>query len=531
MAFQDPSTSESTKPSSAKAALSFAELFAHKSTLKQRLFWAARTRILLWYVAILLFIFLVSIPAFGQLLSAQIERRVRQDLDEEVEVFKGLLNGELLDEKARELNDPKLAKQDQRLDTPYSKEELAEFFDAYLARQIPEDEVYIIAFVNGEFYKSSPRARPEVLKRDSELMQRWAKQTQPAQGKQLTGDEVGDVLYILEPVKVRDRVLGVMVVAHTTGGEQAEALEAVGVIVKVIAVVLLLALLLAWFASGRVLLPLRSLSDATRLVSESDLNQRIQVRGTGQIADLGHSFNDMMNRLQSAFVSQRNFINDASHELRTPITIIQGHLELMGDDPDEQQETLTIVMDELDRMTRFVNDLILLAKSERPDFLELETVEVEPFSEELFVKAHALADRNWILEGNAQGSAVLDRQRMTQAVMNLAQNATQFTQASDTIAIGSAISKGKLHFWVRDTGEGISLTDQTRIFDRFARAANRKRRSEGAGLGLSIVKSIAEAHDGEVTVSSQLGQGSTFAIVIPLQAPRRGQDAHFNRGR
>lgn len=491
---------------------------ANQLTALQKILWAARTRILLWYVAILVFIFLASIPAFRQLLSAQVDQRVRQDLSEKVDVFKSLMSGELLDEEVIELDDPELARKDGRFKQPYSKEELADFFDAYLARQIPEDDIYILVFVKGDFYKSSPRARPDIFKRDSALMQRWAKQTQSEQGKHFTNNAaIGDVLYLVEPVRVGGQDLGVLVVAHTTAGEQAESIEAVGVVIKVIAGVLLIALVLAWFASGRVLAPLRSLSDATRLISEADLTQRLEVQGNGQLADLGHSFNEMMDRLQGAFISQRNFINDAGHELRTPITIIQGHLELMGDDPIEQQETLTIVMDELNRMTRFVDDLVLLAKSEHPDFLQPEIVELEPFTEELIAKAQALADRKWVLEGTVAGQGMFDRQRITQSVMNLAQNATQFTQIGDTIAIGSAISKGKLYFWVRDTGEGIAPHDQFRIFERFARAANSRRRSEGAGLGLSIVKSIVEAHGGEVSVRSQLGQGSTFSIVIPLQ--------------
>jgi signal transduction histidine kinase len=227
----------------------------------------------------------------------------------------------------------------------------------------------------------------------------------------------------------------------------------------------------------------------------------------------------MMDRLQSAFMSQRNFINDAGHELRTPITIIRGHLELMGDDPAEQQETLAIVIDELDRMNRFVDDLTILAKSERPDFLQLETVNIETLTHELFSKACALADRQWTLETVGKGQAVLDRQRITQAIMNLAQNATQHTQVEDTITLGSAIRSGMVHFWVRDTGEGISLMDQQRIFDRFARAAKSRRRSEGAGLGLSIVRAIVEAHHGQITLHSQLKRGATFTVIMPLDPP------------
>jgi signal transduction histidine kinase len=190
----------------------------------------------------------------------------------------------------------------------------------------------------------------------------------------------------------------------------------------------------------------------------------------------------------------------------------------MGHDPVEQQETITIVMDELDRMNRLVDDLILLAKSERPDFLQLETVNVEALTQELFSKACALADRHWVLDNVGRGQAVLDRQRITQAIMNLAQNATQYTQPNQTIAIGSAIRSKMVHFWVRDTGEGISLDDQQRIFDRFARAANSRRRSEGAGLGLSIVRAIVEAHHGQIKLRSQLGKGSTFTIMIPLDS-------------
>lgn len=518
MQFKDPSQSESKKRSLPGAKLQNTQRSWGKQDAMPGFLWAARTRILLWYVAILVFIFLISIPVLRYFLSAQVDRRVRQDLSAKVSVFRTLLDGELLDEKTVELEDPELAQQDKRFQTPYSKEELTIFFDAYLAQQIPEDDTYLIAIVDGRFYKSSPRARPDIFHPKSPLMQQWKKQTQPSQGKHWTNNpQLGDVIYMLEPVTIRGQILGMLVFAHTTGSEQAESIEAVGLVVQVFAGVLVLALILAWFAAGRVLSPLRSLNDATRLISEADLNQRLEIQGNGQLADLGHSFNEMMDRLQAAFVSQRNFINDAGHELRTPITIIQGHLELMGDDPIEQQETHAIVMDELDRMTRLVEDLILLAKSEHPDFLQLETVELDIFTQELLAKAQALAERNWVIEGNAMGQAVFDRQRMTQAVMNLAQNATQFTQVRDTIAIGSAITKRKLHFWVRDTGEGIALEDQSRIFDRFARAANSRRRSEGAGLGLSIVKSIAEAHGGEVTVRSQLGQGSAFAIVIPLQ--------------
>jgi signal transduction histidine kinase len=484
-----------------------------------RLLGAARTRILLWYVLILLFIFSVGIPVFRQILFARVDQRVKDDMTEKLEVFQSLLAGELIDEDIDNpaVDEAWLENKDARLKQPYNPKELEEFFDAFLSRQVPEDEVYLMAFVNGEFYKSSPRGRPLILKKDAPLMQRWAKATERGKGLQSANDPaIGDLLYFVEPVKLNNQVLGVFVVVHTTAGERAEVFEALVVVIQVLAGVLFLSLGLAWFASGQVLAPLRSLITTAKSVSESDLSQRLPVRGQGEMAELATTFNDMMDRLQSAFESQRNFINDAGHELRTPVTIIRGHLELMDDDPQEREETVALVLDELDRMARMVDDLVVLAKSERPDFLQYEGVDVQNFTEELFAKVRGLADRNWVLAEIAQGQAQIDRYRITQTVVNLAHNAVQHTQIGDKISIGSSLQSDKLHLWVQDTGEGIALTDQVQIFERFARAAKSRRRSEGSGLGLSIVKAIVEAHGGQITLNSQPRFGSTFTLILPL---------------
>jgi len=138
-------------------------------------------------------------------------------------------------------------------------------------------------------------------------------------------------------------------------------------------------------------------------------------------------------------------------------------------------------------------------------------------TEELFTKVQALAECQWWLEAKGSGSIVADRQRLTQAVMNLAQNATQHTCKGDVIALGSAVVNHKARLWVRDTGTGIAPLDQKRIVERFARAAKSRRRSEGAGLGLAIVRAIAEAHGGQVELLSRPGVGSTFTLVIPVE--------------
>ncbi|WP_421657701.1 sensor histidine kinase [Leptothermofonsia sp. ETS-13] len=499
-------------------------------------FWGeTRTRILTWYVLILIFTFGLSIPIFRYLLFAKIDARVRQDMAEEMEDFRRLLanSSDFVDddnvhqggsEARRSKNSGILSaihwdgRQKPSIKSPSTGAELKQFFNAYMAHRVPEDEVYLIAFVDGQFYRSSPSGRPTELGTNSSLMQRWAQQTWADQGEISSADpDIGNILYLVQPVEHQNQLLGVFVIVHTTAGEWAEGLEATWIAAQVAGGALILALLLAWLASGRVLQPLQTLATTVEAINESDLTRRISVQGKDELARLAAQFNEMMNRVETAFITQREFVNDAGHELRTPITIIRGNLEVMEVLSTEQRETLALVTDELDRMSRIVDDLIVLAKSERPDFLQLETVELAPFMQDLFAKVKTLAPRNWYLEEVAQGQIRADRQRLTQAIMNLVQNATQHTQPTDSITLGSAIAKGKVHFWVCDTGTGIPPADQKRIFERFARLTHQRRRSEGAGLGLAIVKAIATAHGGTVTLRSQLGEGATFAIVLPLK--------------
>lgn len=483
-----------------------------------RFFGEARTRILLWYVLLMAFFLSLSIPAIRHRLFLLVDGRVNAELVEEIIIFDEVLAAEF-DSKNGDV-EKQLKEKYRSLKTYSNSQKLSALLDIHLSRQITEDDTFLIAIIEGKFYRASSKALPKLLQPDSELVKSWGKFSQSIRGEYKVSDSrVGSILYVAKPINIQGKTVGVFVVAHLTAGERQEALEAFQVMIEVILVAMILVALLAWIAAGKLLAPLRVLTATARTIEESDLTQRIAVEGKGEIAELATTFNQMMDRIEESFATQRNFINDAGHELRTPITIIRGHLELMGDDPQEQQETIALVMDELDRMSRFVEDLVLLAKAEHPDFLQLETVDIGTLTEELFAKAQALGNRNWELDGIALCRIVADRQRITQAMMNLAQNAVQHTIYEDSIAIGSVVSGSNVRFWVRDTGEGIAPIDQQRIFDRFARAANSRRRSEGAGLGLSIVRAIAEAHGGKVYVNSQLGTGSTFAVVLPIDEP------------
>jgi signal transduction histidine kinase len=273
---------------------------------------------------------------------------------------------------------------------------------------------------------------------------------------------------------------------------------------------------LAWPVAGRVLAPLRALTATARSISESDLTGRIEVRGSGEAAEMARAFNAMLDRLEALFRSQRKFVQDASHELRDPVTICRGHLELLTDDPEDRQATVALVLDELTRMGRIVDDLQVLADVNQPDFVRLEPVDLAVLTHELVAKASALGERRWTVDGVADATVLADRYRLTEAVMNLAHNAVHSTRPGQAIAIGTDVTEQDWRIWVRDSGIGIRAEDQERIFDRFARSAEARLHYQGAGLGLAIVSLITRAHSGRIELVSQSGHGSTFTIVVPV---------------
>ena len=278
--------------------------------------------------------------------------------------------------------------------------------------------------------------------------------------------------------------------------------------------VIIIAGLASWIA-GRLLSPVRRLRDTARGITSGDLGARLEVTGHDDLSDLQRTFNDMLDRLESAFVTQRQLLDDAGHELRTPLTVLRGHLEVLdASDPDDVAATRTLLLDETDRMSRLVNDLLMLAKARRPDFVTLQPTDVETLTHGVLDRARALADRTWLLDGVARAAAQLDGQRITQALLQLADNAVRHTQPGDEIGIGSRQHEGRLELWVRDTGPGVAPEMRSKIFERFARGETN---DDGFGLGLSIVRAIAEAHGGDI-VLDDTATGATFRLSLPTGA-------------
>jgi two-component system, OmpR family, sensor kinase len=467
---------------------------------RPRFFSSARARILASYLILLLFSTAVGTIVLREVLLARAGERVDDALVQEIEEFRQLADIGQNPETAQPFGD-----------------DVGAIFDVFLVRNVPAEAEAFYTYVDGQFYDAS--YAPSLEERRLGQIEDLASISAARRGEFEHEDETR-FRYVAVPVEdTQGRPRGVFAVVIDLSDELDEVNEALQIAVGVNIGVLILASMLAWVIAGRVLQPLRLLRDTSRSISESDLTQRLPVEGEDELADLARTFNEMLDRLEEAFASQKSFISDAGHELRTPITIIRGHLDVMGDDPEERRETLDLVRDELDRMSRLVNDLLLLAKATRPDFLQPETVDLDDLTRELFAKASALAQRDWRLSSVGTGRIVADRQRVTQAVMNLSQNAVTHTLSGDAVELGSELRNGRVRLWVKDTGPGVPEHEQARIFERFVRL-DRAPAGEGAGLGLAITRAVAEAHGGRVELDSRPGGGARFTVIIPTEPPQ-----------
>ena len=238
-------------------------------------------------------------------------------------------------------------------------------------------------------------------------------------------------------------------------------------------------------------------------------------------AELTVTINEMLDRLEDSLKSQRQLLDDVGHELRTPVTIVSGHLELMDEnDPEDVTQSKDIALDEMSRMSLLINHLVMLAKSNRADFIQPAPTEVGALLDEILDKARGLGDRHWRIDYRCESTVTLDQTRITQAMLQLCANAVKFSSTGTRIGLGNEVLRDGhgetlLRWWVSDNGVGIQPEDIERIFERFGRGKNSVR-SDGSGLGLNIVSAIATAHGGSVWVDAEPGKGSTFYIDIPL---------------
>lgn len=314
---------------------------------------------------------------------------------------------------------------------------------------------------------------------------------------------------------------GALIHVHDLDVEQTLIDETIGQYAIVALGALALVSVLVWLVIGRLLRPIGWLRETTESIGEDDLTTRIPVQSRDDLGRLTVSINGMLDRVQHSVESQRQLLDDVGHELRTPITIVRGHLELVDpEDPVDVRNTRDVAMDELQRMGKLVNDLLLLATSTRPDFIQPEWVDIATLLDSTFEKARALGPQKWRIASMVAGECWLDETRVTQAWLQLAANAVKYSAPDSAIALGTRITRGELHLWVQDEGVGIPADELTTVRARFGRARGAAATADGAGLGLSIVENIVSGHHGRLQIQSQPGEGSTFTIVLPAAPPQ-----------
>ncbi len=346
--------------------------------------------------------------------------------------------------------------------------------------------------------------------------------------------DIGDLRLLKRDVRMRDGVAAIVGVGEPLGAvthAQASVARAF-----VLAGILALggALLAAFLIGTRVSRPLRRMAAVAARVDAGDLHPRIHDAGGGahEVRVLSDAFNHMLDRLTDAFARQRAFVADASHELRTPLTVIRGQLEVLASQPSPSAEEVrrveTLVQAEIARISRLVDDLLLLAKSEQTQFLRVEPIDVRPFVEQLWDGTSLLAARRFELGSVPEGTLRADPDRLAQALRNLIANAVEHTAAGDGLVRMriESLRGGRLRFRVEDDGPGIAREQRERVFDRFHRTdAARDRASGGTGLGLAIVRAIVLAHGGDVSAGQSPEGGARIELVIPGFERRRGAQA------
>ncbi|MEB9894536.1 ATP-binding protein [Bacillus cereus] len=350
----------------------------------------------------------------------------------------------------------------------------------------------------------------------------------------MNDSEGEEQLIVLQPFEWKGRMLGLIQI-NTSTKPLKEMLASQLLTFLSLAVLALIGGMIAFLpVLKRTLIPLSNMVHTVGKIDAGNLAERVPSRqGQLEIDRLALSFNGMLERLESSFEAEkeakeqmRRFVADASHELRTPLTSIHGFLEVLlrgaMNQPEQLRKALNSMYGESERINKLVQDLLLLAKLDRAPVMELSDGDLNRVLQELEPQLRLLAGRRQVtlaLAGNAK--CMYDPDKMKQVVLNLFHNAVQHTDPEKgEIRISTESVPGGVELTVRDNGTGIGKMHLPHLFDRFYRSeSSRTRKYGGAGLGLSITKSIVEAHGGSIRVSSAEGQGSAFIVTVPAAVP------------
>lgn len=287
---------------------------------------------------------------------------------------------------------------------------------------------------------------------------------------------------------------------------------------------LLIAVVSGIYISRRILRPIRDITDTAKEIEVTDLGKRIrETGGNDELHELARTFNHMLNRIQTGFEQQRRFVADASHELRTPITVISGYADMLDrwgkQDPATLEEGIGAIKSEAANMHDLTEKLLFLAKADHGrQAIDKTAVAMEPLIAEIVQETRLIApDHHIELVNNDPATVHADAASLKEMLRIFIENSIQYTPAGGKISIESRENNGQLVITVQDSGIGIPEEDQAKIFDRFYRVdKSRTKATGGTGLGLSIARWIAEQFGSTINLTSKPGEGTTVTIAIPL---------------
>jgi signal transduction histidine kinase len=341
----------------------------------------------------------------------------------------------------------------------------------------------------------------------------------PSQGERHSASLGEDILYTAVPVVDRGRTVGAVRVTQSVEAVDDEVRNDVLALIGVAAVVLLLGLGLAWLLASSLARPLRRLAGTAREVAEGDLDARARIEGSSEQREVASAFNDMTGRLARALRSQREFVANASHQLRTPLTGLRLRLEaasLKAEDPEVERE-LVAAERETVRLARLLSELLTLARErERPEPEEVSLAEVARAAQERWEGPAETGGRRLVLRG--EGEALVAATDADLAVMldNLVENALNYSPLASTVTIEWGSGDGSARLAVLDEGPGIDPEERERVFERFYRGAAGTEGAPGTGLGLSVVEALAARWEGSVRLIDRESGGTAAEVTLPL---------------
>ncbi len=329
-----------------------------------------------------------------------------------------------------------------------------------------------------------------------------------------------NTLLVEAPILSGHRTIGTVIVAADLAQQRSDQNRVLVLVVGLAFIALVGAVAGAYLLLRRLLRTVGRITTTASAIESGDLDRRLGDQGTDdEVGQLAATFDSMLDRLETAMTLQRRLLSDVSHQLRTPLTVARGHLEVLARQEDadivEVRETVAVVIDELDHMRSLVERLLLLGRALEPDFLQLERLDLRTFLSDLFDAAVVLADRDWKLADVPDVVLEVDAAKLRGALLNLIDNAIKATVGGETIAISAQCdpSSRDVVLIVEDSGPGIPDGERELVLERFGRIGGADR--EGSGLGLAIVTAVAEAHGGSFDLArSDLG-GCRCVITLP----------------